>query len=132
MQTSPFAYSYIYITIYPRFFAPKSHIFSIYFAPISQTVTIPPNHQLTIDVPREIPTGPVILTLTPAPAAAATHECPVCAKNCDSVTGNPRYNAETSAAIEEGRAMISGKVPAKRFRSLDEMWEDLVMDDRND
>jgi len=32
---------------------------------ITQTVSIPANHRLTIDVPREIPEGPVILTFTP-------------------------------------------------------------------
>jgi len=33
---------------------------------ISQTVEIPDNHRLTIDVPRNVPSGPVILTFTPA------------------------------------------------------------------
>ena len=33
---------------------------------ITQTVEIPASHRLTIDVPREIPAGPVILTFTPA------------------------------------------------------------------
>ena len=32
---------------------------------ITQTVEIPPSHRLTIDVPREVPAGPVILTFTP-------------------------------------------------------------------
>ena len=32
---------------------------------ITQTIDIPASHRLTIDVPREIPTGPVILTFTP-------------------------------------------------------------------
>jgi hypothetical protein len=33
---------------------------------ITQTVDVPDNHRLTIDVPREIPAGPVILTFTPS------------------------------------------------------------------
>ena len=33
---------------------------------ITQTVEIPPSRRLNIEVPREIPTGPVILTFTPA------------------------------------------------------------------
>ena len=33
---------------------------------ITQTVTIPADHRLTIEVPREVPAGPVILTFTPA------------------------------------------------------------------
>jgi len=32
---------------------------------ITQTVEIPASHRLTIDVPPEIPAGPVILTFTP-------------------------------------------------------------------
>ena len=32
---------------------------------ITQTVDIPDNHRLVIDVPREVPAGPVILTFTP-------------------------------------------------------------------
>ena len=33
---------------------------------VTQTVDIPASHRLTIDVPREVPEGPVILTFTPA------------------------------------------------------------------
>jgi len=33
---------------------------------VTQTVEIPASHRLTIDVPREVPAGPVILTFTPA------------------------------------------------------------------
>ena len=35
---------------------------------IAQTVEIPANHQLTIEVPREVPAGPVVLTFTPKEA----------------------------------------------------------------
>ena len=35
---------------------------------ITQTVDIPDSHRLTIDVPPEVPAGPVILTFTPAAA----------------------------------------------------------------
>jgi hypothetical protein len=35
---------------------------------ITQTVEIPANHRLTIDVPPEVPAGPVILTFTPQAA----------------------------------------------------------------
>jgi hypothetical protein len=34
-------------------------------------------------------------------------------------------NEETIAAIEEGRAMRCGEIPAKRFHSLEEMLADL-------
>ena len=33
---------------------------------VTQTVDIPANRRITIDVPLEVPTGPVILTFTPA------------------------------------------------------------------
>jgi hypothetical protein len=32
---------------------------------VTQTVEVPASHRLTIDVPHEIPAGPVILTFTP-------------------------------------------------------------------
>jgi hypothetical protein len=32
---------------------------------VTQTVEVPDSHRLTIDIPREIPAGPVILTFTP-------------------------------------------------------------------
>ena len=59
-------------------------------------------------------------------------ECPVCAKHCDPKTGELRFNAETVAAIEEGRAMMRGEIPAKWYNSLDEMWDDLVSEDTPD
>jgi hypothetical protein len=59
-------------------------------------------------------------------------ECPICAAHRDPVTGNPRYNAETVAAIEEGMAISRGEIPAKWYTSPDEMWEDLMKDDPND
>ncbi|MCL2293255.1 MAG: hypothetical protein FWC36_00075 [Spirochaetes bacterium] len=37
---------------------------------ITQTVEIPENRRLTIDVPREIPTGKTILTFTPVAAGS--------------------------------------------------------------
>jgi hypothetical protein len=99
---------------------------------ITQTVEIPVSHRLVIDVPREVPVGPVILTFTPKTAAEdglyPDGECPICAAHRDPVTGNPRYNAETVAAIEEGMAISRGEIPAKRFHSFEEMVEDLERD----
>ena len=96
---------------------------------MTQTIEISANRR-TFEVPREIPTGRVIVTF--APEKAPLHECPICARNIDPETGNPRYNAETVAAIEEGRAMMRGEIPAKRFSSLKEMLEDLDRDDADD
>jgi len=36
---------------------------------ITQTVEIPPDRWITLEVPREVPTGSVVLTFTPAGAA---------------------------------------------------------------
>jgi len=103
---------------------------------ITQTVEVPANHRLIIDVPREIPAGRTILTFTPATDTDSgldfAGECPICAAHRDPITGNPRYNAETVAAIEEGMAISRGEIPAKRFHSLAEMIEDLERDDPDD
>ena len=53
--------------------------------------------------------------------AAQQSKCPICA--------NSIPNAETIAAIQEGRAMMRGEIPAKRFSSLEEMWKDLEKHD---
>ena len=49
--------------------------------------------------------------------AARQSECPICA--------NSTPNAETIAAIQEGRAMMRGEIPAKWYNSLEEMLVDL-------
>ncbi len=41
----------------------------------------------------------------------------------------PRYNAETEAAMKEADDIIAGRVPAKRYATVDEMWADLESDD---
>jgi hypothetical protein len=105
---------------------------------IEQTVEIPADHRLIIDVPREIPAGKAILSFTPVIAQRSddttaemsaietpSEGCPICAKLREPVTGKPRYNAETIAAIEEGKAMMRGEIPAKRFNSLEELLADL-------
>jgi len=102
---------------------------------ITQTVEIPADRQITLTVPREIPTGKVIVAFTPVTNVDIDGDCPICvrnARNIDPETGNPRYNAETVAAIEEGRAMMRGEIPAKRFSSFKEMLEDLERDDEDD
>ena len=104
---------------------------------ITQTVDIPESHRLTIDVPREVPAGPVVLTFTPAEADSdqtfdAGDDCPICAKYRDPETGELRFNAKTRAAIEEGRSMMRGEIPTKWYSSAEEMWADLDKDDPED
>ena len=41
----------------------------------------------------------------------------------------PRYNAETEAAIEETRKIMDGSIPAKRYTSVDEMFNDALAED---
>ena len=41
----------------------------------------------------------------------------------------PRYNAETEAAIQEAKDMISGKIKAKQYSTLQEFYADLEEDD---
>ena len=85
---------------------------------ITQIIEIPASRRITLEVPPQIPLGRVILSYTPENPA---EKCSICA--------NSVPNAETIAAIQEGRAMMRGEIPAKRFRSLDEMWEDLERHD---
>ena len=99
---------------------------------ITQTVTIPADHKLTIEVPPEVPAGLTKIYFFPAADTAdgdVEGECPICAAHRDPVTGEERFNAETVAAIEEGRAMMRGEIPSKLYNSLEEMLVDLDSDD---
>ena len=40
----------------------------------------------------------------------------------------PRYNAETEAAIKEGRAILAGAIPSKSYASFSELLADLEND----
>ena len=86
---------------------------------ITQTVEIPENRRLIIDVPKEIPAGSTILTFTPV-SDATLHECPMCAKYRDPKSGALLPNEETIAAIEE-----TNKPSAKQFNSLEDLLVDL-------
>ena len=95
---------------------------------VTQTVEIPVNHRLVIDVPPEVPAGRAIISYTPATDTADSGlnfkgECPICAAR------NYIPNAETIAAIEEGRAMMRGEISSKLYNSLEEMLVDLDSDD---
>jgi len=94
---------------------------------VTKTVKIPASRRLTIDVPREITTRSVILTFAPATdtddGLDFEGECPICAAH------NYMPNAETIAAIEEGRAMMRGEIPSKLYNSLEEMLVALDSDD---
>lgn len=41
----------------------------------------------------------------------------------------PRYNAETEAAMAEARAIAEGKIPAKRYHSTTEMINDILAEE---
>ena len=66
---------------------------------ISQTVTVPANHRLVIDVPPEVPEGPVILTFTPASG---------------DVWVSPRTTAE-AIQMAEAKAADPNRKPISRF-----------------
>jgi hypothetical protein len=64
-------------------------------------------------------------------ALAAGEPCPLCAGYYDPETEDPPFNAETVAAIEEGRAMMRGEIPSKLYHSFEEMLADLDAGDEN-
>jgi len=110
---------------------------------VTQTIDIPANHRLVIDVPSEVPAGRAVITFTPAadqrPDETAdehvhTHPCPICAAHRDPVTGNPLYKPEIYASMQEADDMLTGKIPStlRSFHSLKEMLEDLDRDDPDD
>ena len=67
---------------------------------ITQTVEVPANHRVTIDVPHEIPTGPVIITFTPT--SAQKH-------------GNNPQTVEEALRIATERATDPNRKPISSF-----------------
>jgi len=71
---------------------------------ITQTVEIPADRRITLEVPPEVPTGPVVLTFTPAStvkhgsAVAITSEKP----EESAVRNTPRANRLLGAAVGLG------------------------------
>lgn len=43
-----------------------------------------------------------------------------------------KYNAETEAAIQEGKDIISGKISAKRYSSFDELIKDIDKENKDE
>jgi hypothetical protein len=84
----------------------------------AQTVEIPADRRIVIDVPQEIPAGARARV-----SFVVEDVCPLCAKYYDPKTGQPPYNAETMAAIAEGDAMLRGEIPAVWHESLDDLDE---------
>jgi len=62
---------------------------------VTQTVEIPANHRLIIDVPREVPAGRAILTFTPAETERKQERVFGCAK------GQFRMAEDFDAPLEE-------------------------------
>ena len=79
---------------------------------VTQTVEIPANHRLVIDVPREVPAGPVVLTFTPAtgrkPADAAAEASP------------PYAEAEDRLVEEMFASILSAPLPGGNARTVEE------------
>jgi hypothetical protein len=114
-------FSFVFLICYCSQLAFLAFSCYIYSMTVTQTVDIPASHRLTIDVPREIPTGKAVLAFTPATTddddgLDYEGDCPLCAKSLTP-------NAETIAAIQEGRAMLRGEIPATWHTSLDDLDE---------
>jgi hypothetical protein len=71
---------------------------------ITQTVEIPPSHRLTIEVPREVPAGPVILTFTPAQAVPS-------AASAEQSAGEPAGGAQAPAPHTDFSCLIDPNIP---------------------
>ena len=84
---------------------------------ITQTVEIPSNRCLTIEVPSEVPIGKTIIAFTPASEAET-----------------PRYNAKALAAMEEGKAIMRGEIKVKWHKphELGEVWKDILSENSDD
>ena len=107
---------------------------------IEQTVEIPADHRLVLDVPREIPAGTTILTFTPAPAGPPEDGPPAedeFDRICDFARTLPRpegiYRCEeildAAAATADARTAREYRLMAAKIRcrlSRPELWPESV------
>ena len=87
---------------------------------ITQTVEIPADRRLIIDVPREIPAGQVILTFTPASVKEADS-----AKSMAPLPGGSARTALEAIQMAEAKAADPNRKPLSRhFGTLKGIWEE--------
>ncbi|GHV84536.1 hypothetical protein AGMMS50230_01440 [Spirochaetia bacterium] len=72
---------------------------------IEQTVEIPVSHRLTINVPREVPAGPVVLTFTPKPEVPAAADSNLL----------PSYSVEDAIQIAKQRRSDPNLKPLSHY-----------------
>ena len=101
--------------------ADDSHLFSCYnySMVIEQTVEIPVNHRLIIDVPSEVPAGKVILSFTPVAdqrSGAPARVAPVGAKRMTEAEEMELVNCNAEYLNKEAMDVLS-------YQDLDALWE---------
>jgi len=78
---------------------------------VTQTVDIPADHRLTIDVPREVPTGKAVITFTPAPTRSPIDEMLA----AGSLPGGSARTIEEALRMAEEKAADPNRKPISRL-----------------
>jgi len=92
---------------------------------ITQTIDIPDDRRITLEVPRDVPTGTakvIVFTQIEKPAQNAKN-CVF--ENCPIHAENPPFNAKVLAAIEESKAIMKGDIKTKWYNSFEDAQKDL-------
>ncbi|GHV77908.1 hypothetical protein AGMMS49942_27290 [Spirochaetia bacterium] len=89
--------------------------------PIQKTIDNPDSYRITVDVPREMPVGPIILTFAPAPAKEPEPEVQSTKEMFDEVARRLGYKddldylrANTPATLEEAEAEAERKFKTRK------------------
>jgi hypothetical protein len=107
---------------------------------IQQTVDIPVNHRLTIELPREVPAGKATIIYNPAPlpdqdTPADRHKIPddlvelyqEAVKRADRERSDPAYRAEIAETLrkcQEGGPIFGGMDGMEYQRMMRDEWPD--------
>ncbi|GHV78673.1 hypothetical protein AGMMS49944_04640 [Spirochaetia bacterium] len=89
--------------------------------PIQKTIDNPDSYRITVDVPREMPVGPIILTFAPAPVKEPEPEIRSTKEMFDEVARRLGYKddldylrANTPATLEEAKAEAKRKFKTRK------------------
>ena len=92
---------------------------------ITQTIDIPADRRITLEVPRETPVGKAKIFVFTQSEKSGQNADDCIYEDCPLHVENPPFNAKVLAAIEESKAIMKGDIQTKWYNSFESAQKDL-------